>query len=240
LRSFDRMMPEELNRIVTDHLSNLLFCPTQTAVDNLRNEGITCGVHLVGDVMVDALEYNWNIAEQRSTIRKGLGIDVKDQSYLVMTVHRPSNTDNKENLTHILKAVGNAGKPVVFPVHPRTRKYLQMYGLLDNLPHNVILTDPLGYLDMLCLMTHAEKILTDSGGIQKESYILGIPCITLRENTEWVETLIGQWNILTGSNCEKIISAIRQKKPDKSFLSKPFGKGDTAQQICKILSSLEN
>ena len=128
LRSFDRTMPEEINRVVTDHISDLLFCPTQTSVDNLAAEGITKGVHLVGDVMADALAYNRDIAQRKSRILETLGLTGK--AYCVLTVHRAGNTDNRENLTSIIRAVGDAGVPVVFPVHPRTRKYLQEYGLL--------------------------------------------------------------------------------------------------------------
>jgi UDP-N-acetylglucosamine 2-epimerase (non-hydrolysing) len=158
--------------------------------------------------MVDVLEYNKEIAEKKSRILENLGL--RKSAYLVMTVHRPSNTDSRENLTNIIGAVGEAGTPVVFPVHPRTKKYLQKYGLWDRLPENIRVTEPLGYLDMLKLMRYARKILTDSGGMQKEAYVLGIPCITLRENTEWVETLVNGWNILTGANKDEIIIATKK------------------------------
>ncbi|MGB8218567.1 MAG: UDP-N-acetylglucosamine 2-epimerase (non-hydrolyzing) [Candidatus Methanoperedens sp.] len=204
LRSFDRSMPEEINRVLTDHISGLLFCPTQTAVDNLANEGISAGVHLVGDVMVDALEYNLKIAEKKSGIIEELALE--KGKYLVITVHRPSNTDSRENMTNIIEALGEAGRVVVFPVHPRTEKYLREYGLL--MPGNLKLIKPLGYLDMLRLMANAMKILTDSGGIQKEAYMLEVPCITLRENTEWMETLEGGWNVLVGADMERISKAI--------------------------------
>jgi len=211
LRSFDRTMPEEINRVLTDHISDLLFCPTETAVKNLANEGITNGVHLVGDVMVDALHFNRGIALEKSHILERLGMEEK--GYLVVTVHRPANTDNRENMQSIIEALGEAGKPVIFPMHPRTRKYLQSYGMLDRLPANLIITEPLGYLDMLRLMDGAEKILTDSGGIQKEAYLLGVPCITLRENTEWVETVQGGWNVLVGADKGRILEAIREFEP---------------------------
>ncbi|SNQ61102.1 UDP-N-acetylglucosamine 2-epimerase homolog [Candidatus Methanoperedens nitroreducens] len=172
LRSFDRRMPEEINRALTDHASDLLFCPTQTAVDNLAKEGITEGVHLVGDVMVDALEYNRKVAEEKSRIIEELGLE--KGKYLVITVHRPGNTDSRENMTNIIEAMGEAGRTVVFPAHPMTEKYLAKYNLLESMPENVKLIQPLGYLDMLRLMSGAEKILTDSGGIQKEVYMLGV------------------------------------------------------------------
>jgi len=211
LRSFDRVMPEEINRIVTDHLSDLLFCPSQTAVKNLAAEGITNGVHLVGDVMADALVYNRGIAQRKSHILETLGF--ADEEYCVLTVHRAGNTDDRQNLTSIIRAVGEAGIPVVFPVHPRTRQYLQKYHLLVNLPRNIHMIDPLGYLDMIRLMESAMKILTDSGGIQKEAYMLGVPCITLRESTEWVETVESGWNVLVGANTARILSAIHAALP---------------------------
>jgi len=206
LRSFDRTMPEEVNRVVTDHVSDLLFCPTETAVRNLANEGITIGVHLVGDVMLDAMNYNRAVAEEHSRVLEEVG--VRPGEYLVVTVHRPSNTDDRENMAAILGALGEAGRPVVFPIHPRTRKCLAGYGLLADIPENVRVVEPLGYLDMIRLMAHAEKILTDSGGVQKEAYLLGVPCITLRENTEWVETVEAGWNVLVGADRERIVEAI--------------------------------
>ena len=232
LRSFDRTMPEEINRVITDHISDFLFCPTKTAVDNLRNEGVTRGVHLVGDVMVDALEFNKEIAEERSQILKRLG--VAPTQYLVLTVHRPANTDSREHMENIIGAVGEAGMPVVFPVHPRTRKFLEEYGMWDRLPSNIIVTEPLGYLDILKLMRHASKILTDSGGMQKEAYMLGVPCITLRENTEWVETLQNGWNVLVGADPVAICSAVRYFEPENEQHI-PLGIGDTRERIAGIL-----
>ena len=233
LRSFDRTMPEEINRVVTDHLSDLLFCPTETAVKNLAAEGITKGVHLVGDVMADALAFNRGIAESRSHILEQLGLASKQ--YLVLTVHRPANTDSREHLENIIGAVGEAGLPVVFPVHPRSRKYLEEYGMWDRLPANIIVTEPLGYLDMLKLMRHSCKILTDSGGIQKEAYILSVPCITLRENTEWVETVEEGGNVLVGADIQDILLNIRRESPASSFKNALFGDGNAARQMSKLI-----
>jgi UDP-N-acetylglucosamine 2-epimerase (non-hydrolysing) len=233
LRSFDRTMPEEINRVVTDHISDILLCPTQTAVDNLAKEGIKRGVHMVGDVMVDALRYNADISEKKSQIIKNLGL--KRRNYFVATVHRPGNTDNKKNLTAIIDAFRESGKTVVFPVHPRTKKYLCEYGLWDSVSDNIRCIDPLGYLDMIHLMKHATKILTDSGGIQKEAYVLGVPCITMRENTEWVETLMGGWNVLVGADKGKILDAIvADVRTDTD--NAVFGKGDAAEKIVRIIS----
>jgi UDP-GlcNAc3NAcA epimerase len=236
LRSFDRTMPEEINRVVTDHVSELLFCPTETAVENLRKEGITNGVALVGDVMVDALTYNRDIAMERSTVVGRLGLT--PGSYLVMTVHRPSNTDSEENMRHILQAVERSGKNVVFPVHPRTRRYLGEHGLWDKLPDQMICTGPLGYLDMLRLMDDAAKVLTDSGGVQKEAYILGIPCITLRDTTEWVETVEDGWNVLVGADEEAILSAIHTFTPT-SEQRDVFGPPDASRRIAEIIRSID-
>lgn len=217
LRSFDRTMPEEMNRVVTDHLSDLLFCPTETAVKNLANEGITRDVHLVGDVMADALVFNKKIAEERSQVLKRLGIS--PQQYFVLTIHRPSNTDNRDHLKNIIGALGEEGTPIVFPIHPRTRKYLEKHELWDRLPANFMVTEPLGYLDMIRLMGSAKKILTDSGGMQKEASMVGVPCITLRENTEWVETLDSGWNVLAGADRGKILSALKKPVPEKSHVA---------------------
>ena len=237
LRSFDRRMPEEVNRVLTDHASDILFCPTETAVENLAAEGIQAGVYPVGDVMVDALEFNRAVAEERSRILEDVGVGPGE--YLVVTVHRPSNTDDHENMAGILGALGEAGMPVVFPVHPRTRKCLEGYGLFSRMPENVRVTEPLGYLDMLHLMAHTGKILTDSGGVQKEAYMLGVPCITLRENTEWVETVEAGWNVLVGARRGEIVRAIREFAPGERRES-IFGGGDASALIGKVFSELRD
>ncbi len=235
LRSFDRSMPEEINRVLTDHISDILFCPTETAVENLKREGVTEGVFLVGDVMVDALMFNRTISEESSRILDDLYLN--RGHYLVATVHRPGNTDVRENLTAIMKALGESGRTIVFPMHPRTRKLLQQFGLWDRIPGNIHVTDPLGYLDMIRLMSDAEKILTDSGGIQKEAYLLGVPCITLRENTEWVETVEDGWNVLVGADRDLILQAI-EVPWNGSVQSCVFGMGDASRQIREILAGL--
>jgi len=236
LRSFDRRMPEEVNRVLADHCSDILFCPTETAVANLAAEGITEGVFLVGDVMCDAMEYNRAVAEERSRILEEVG--VRPGEYLVVTVHRPSNTDDRDNMAAIIGALGDAGMPVVFPVHPRTKNYLDEYGLLAAMPENLRVTEPLGYLDMIRLMAHAKKILTDSGGVQKEAYMLGVPCITLRENTEWVETVEAGWNVLVGAEQDLITGAIRSFSP-ASRQKNLFGDGDACIRIGEILTGLQ-
>ncbi|AKB51855.1 UDP-N-acetylglucosamine 2-epimerase [Methanosarcina barkeri str. Wiesmoor] len=235
LRSFDRSMPEEINRVLTDHTSDLLFCPTETAVLNLKKEGITTGVYNVGDVMLDSLKYNIRIAEQKATILGKLNLNSKE--YIVATVHRASNTDSFENLSSITNAFCHTGVSIVFTVHPRTEKYLKQYGLWNKLCEKVKVIPPLGYLEMLKLMVHAKKILTDSGGVQKEAYMLGVPCITMRENTEWVETIEDGGNVLVGTDYEKIMDAILNFKgvPVKGNF---FGNGNACAEICKTLNKL--
>jgi UDP-N-acetylglucosamine 2-epimerase len=199
-------MPEEINRLVTDHVSTLLFCPTKTAVKNLVREGITKGVHLVGDVMYDALRHNIQIAERRPTILEQLKLRPKE--YALATVHRAENTDQPENLNSIVNAfieLAKLGQTVVFPVHPRTRKRLNTASKDGS--SSLLMVDPVSYLDMLMLEKHAKVILTDSGGVQKEAYWLHVPCITLRNETEWVETVASRWNVLVGTDTEKIFRA---------------------------------
>lgn len=232
LRSFDRTMPEELNRVLTDHISDLLFCPTDTAVNNLKNEGIVSGVCNVGDVMVDALNYNSKLALKKSAILDDLNL--KTGEYMVATVHRPVNTDSCENLSSIVSAFCDCGVPVVFPVHPRTEKYLKQFDLWDGLCRNVMVIQPAGYLDMLQLMANSRKILTDSGGVQKEAYMLHVPCITLRENTEWVETVAQGWNVLVGADLSRIKEAIGNFK-GSDVRGNVFGRGDAAEQITEII-----
>ena len=232
LRSFDRTMPEEINRVLTDHVSDLLFCPTETAVLNLEKEGITTGVYNVGDVMLDALKYNLKVAEEKSTILEDMELGPKE--YMVATVHRASNTDSFKNLSSIVNAFCDADISIVFPVHPRTEKYLKQYGLLDKLSQKVKVIPPIGYLEMLNLMAHARKVLTDSGGVQKEAYMFGVPCITMRENTEWVETVEDGGNVLVGAEYEKIRDAILNFEGAKER-GNVFGNGDACENILKVL-----
>lgn len=232
LRSFDRDMPEEINRVLTDHISDFLFCPTETAVLNLNNEGITTNVYNVGDVMLDALNYNLKIAEGKVTILEDLRLNSKE--YMVATVHRASNTDSFKNLSSVVNAFCEVDIPIVFPVHPRTEKYLKQYGLWDKLCESVKVIPPIGYLEMLKLMAHSRKILTDSGGVQKEAYMLRVPCITMRENTEWVETVEDGGNVLVGAEYEKIRDAILNFEGAK-VKGNVFGNGDACVNILKIL-----
>lgn len=206
LRSFNRRMPEESNRVLTDHLSSLLFAPTETAVNNLKREGITSGVHLVGDVMYEAAINHGEIAEQKSTILHRLAIAPKNFSLL--TVHRAENTDDFARMSRILDAVLEISKVecVVWPMHPRTRQRISAKRLGDLTDGGIRVIDPVPYLDMLLLEKSANVILTDSGGVQKEAMWFRVPCLTLRDETEWVETVESGWNQITGSRKEDILA----------------------------------
>ncbi len=234
MRSFDKTMPEEINRVLTDHISNILFCSTETAVLNLRKESINENVFNVGDIMIDAIKENIGIAEKKSTILKKLGL--KSKSYIIATVHRASNTDNKENLGSIIGALAQSKEKIVFPLHPRTEKYLKSYGLFNKLKSsNITITKPLGYLDMLVLEKNSRKILTDSGGIQKEAYFFGVPCITFRDTTEWVETVENGYNKLVGTDARKISDAIKSFEGNKKSIQL-YGNGDAGRKIVEIIS----
>ena len=226
LRSFNRAMPEEINRVLADHLSDLLFCPSQTAADNLKAEGITRGVRVVGDVMADALAYAVERAGDRSQILQKLGLAPK--KYLLVTVHRAENTDDHERLANILSALNALTEIVVFPVHPRTRSVIEKLNYAVN--SHVLMIEPVGYLDMVQLEQSARLILTDSGGIQKEAYWLSIPCITLRGETEWVETVQAGWNVLVGANTDAIVRAVRSFKPPVSH-DVLYGDGKASERI---------
>lgn len=204
LRSFKRSMPEEINRVLTDQVSSLLFCPTRASVQNLKKEGITKGVHLVGDVMYDSLRHHIERAEKTSKIMKKLNLSKKH--FYLMTIHRAENTDIEENLKNIVKILCGLDKKTIFPVHPRTKKSLSEFGLLGKLESkkHLFLIDPVSYLDMLVLEKNARCVLTDSGGVQKEAFFLKIPCLTLREETEWVETVESGWNKVCGLDDRKI------------------------------------
>jgi UDP-GlcNAc3NAcA epimerase len=235
LRSYNREMPEELNRVLTDHCADILFCPTQTAVDNLAREGITLGVHLVGDTMYEAVLQFSEIARQRSTILRDL--ELQPKKYLLATVHRASNTDDPENLRNILAAFAEIQEPIIFPVHPRTRQKISELGLdtSQSKIKNPQFIDPVGYLDMLMLEQNSRLILTDSGGMQKEAYWLGVPCVTLREETEWVETVESGRNVLVGTEPDRILAGLKHIFPSSDQPSALFGAGQSAQEIVRIL-----
>ena len=232
LRSYNRAMPEEVNRVVTDHVSNFLFCPTDAAIENLAKEGIVEGVHRVGDVMYDALFHNLVLARARSQILARLGL--RKGEYALATVHRAANADDPARMKSILDAFGGLSQKVIFPVHPRTRKMIQEWGLSAD--GTVLFIEPQGYFDILMLQENANCILTDSGGMQKEAYLLGVRCITLREETEWVETVEAGWNKLAGVDGEAIKTAFETWHPqrERALL---YGDGHAAEEISDILAN---
>ena len=259
LRSFNREMPEEHNRVLTDHCSDLLFCPTQTAVHNLQKEGFsnivnngqlvdTCFnrspitdhgplVVNVGDTMYDAVLEFSEIALKRSTILQDLGL--KSKGYLLATVHRPYNTDIPENLRNILVAFLEIGEPIIFPIHPRTgQRIAALDGFLRNQLENCNLQfiDSVGYLDMLVLEQNARVILTDSGGMQKEAYFFGVPCVTLRPETEWVETVEAGWNVVVGSESSLIVDKALNMQPPH-VEKRAFGDGHAGERILHVLEN---
>lgn len=237
LRSFNRQMPEEINRILTDHIASLLCCPTFAAVEHLQNEGITAGVYHVGDVMYDAALVFGQLAEDASDIL--IRLNIHSKSFYLCTVHRAENTDQEERLKGIIDALletGTPNVPVVLPLHPRTKKCLQQYGWLHALETHpgIRLTTPLSFLDMVMLERHASVILTDSGGVQKEAYFHGTPCVTLREETEWQETIAAGWNQIAGYKTENILHCLNHLPPKRKDIPE-FGDGDAAGKIIRLL-----
>ncbi len=232
LRSRNRRMPEEINRVVADHVSNRLYCPSAEAAANLAAEGITSGVHIVGDVMHDALRHFLPLASTRSPILSLLGLE--PGSYHVATLHRAELTDDPELLQSVLRTLGSLAKPVILPLHPRTRARLNALSWSNPPDSRLRLVEPLGYLDMLRLVSASDRVLTDSGGLQKEAYWLGRPCITLRAETEWVETVAVGWNRLAGSNEETIRNALSEPIP--AFRPPLYGDGDAAIRIAADLA----
>lgn len=231
LRCFDKTVPEEVNRVITDHNSALLFCPTTNALDNLKKEGLTKNVYLTGDVMYDSILLMIEIAKKQSSIMKNLKLNPK--KYCLATIHRAENTDNLERLKEIVEALNESKKEIILPLHPRTKKYLAEYKI--KTAKNIKILEPLSYLDLLILEKNASHVITDSGGMQKEAYFLKTPCLTLRDVTEWVETVSTGANTIVGADKQKILAAL--KKPDSTIKELPnhYGNGKAAQKIIEIL-----
>lgn len=231
LRSFNLAMPEERNRVLTDKLSTLLFCPTQTAIENLQREGITQGVLQTGDIMFDAAI---RFSGQGETVLQELKIE---KPYILATVHRAGNTDSAENMMNILTAFRDMNRRIVWPMHPRTRKVIGENPVLSRLLADALqvqVIDNQGYREMAALEEHSELILTDSGGIQKEAYFHRVPCVTMRDETEWVETVDAGWNTLTGADTQRILAAVANAhKPDT--IINAYGDGHTAEKILECL-----
>ena len=232
-RSFDRRMPEEINRLVADKLASAFFCVSQTAVKQLANEGVTKDVYWVGDVMLDANLANRPLARQKSTVLSTLGF--APASYGLVTVHRAANTDDPERLSNIVKALSQVGETVVFPVHPRTRGALEKLDV--KFGNNVRLIEPVGYFDMMVLEENARIIATDSGGVQREAYFMSKPCITLRDETEWTETVEVGWNKLVGVDVDTIVNEWKNFAPPAE--QPPiFGDGKAGEKIADILGKI--
>lgn len=231
LRSHNMAMPEERNRILTDRLATLLFCPTTTAVENLRQEGIEDGVENVGDIMYDAA---LTMVGQGDEVISGLGIE---KPYVLATVHRAENADSEQNMHEILTAFGQIGQRIVWPMHPRTKKMIAASEILTDLiqkADNIQLIDNQGYQEMAALEANAELILTDSGGVQKEAYFHSVPCVTMRNETEWVETVEKGWNQLTGANAARILAAVAAAQRPNTTIEE-YGDGHTAEKILQCL-----
>lgn len=238
LRSFNKKMPEEINRLLTDHLSTFLFCPTTSSVVNLKNEGIENNVYLTGDIMYDAIIYYKKIALSQSNIISYLNLIPQD--YYLATIHRAENTDNPNRLKTLLTVLSSLERKVILPLHPRTKSKIKDFNLNRFfLNSHIKVVEPLDYFDMLTLESQAKMILTDSGGVQKEAYMLKVPCVTLRDETEWVETVTAKWNTLVGaSNSGSILEAIsKTKKPDE--YPTPFGDGSASKIIYDTLNEYD-
>ena len=232
LRSFDMRMPEELNRVITDRISKILFCPSKASVANLNAEGIRDGVHEVGDVMADALASARARATEESDVLERF--ELEEQGYLLATVHRAANTNDGARLCAILNALSSVSVPVILPLHPRARQRIDELALSAEIGGNVRIVDPLGYLDTIRLASSARVVATDSGGLQKEAYWLGVPCVTLREETEWIETVESGWNTLVGADRDAIAAAILSAaRPALRPIL--YGDGKAAERIARIV-----
>jgi UDP-GlcNAc3NAcA epimerase len=231
-RSFDRRMPEEVNRLVCDHVADLHLCASHAAVQHLADEGITASVHWVGDVMLDALLQNRSIARRKSDVVERL--QLKPGGYALVTIHRAANTDDPARLKQIVQILNGAREPVIFPVHPRTRKALSQLDI--DFASHVRPIDPVSYFDMMMLEESARLIATDSGGVQREAYFLGVPCLTLRDETEWTETVEAGWNRVVGTEPEQALAAWFSFAPpaDRPPI---FGDGTAARRIAQILDN---
>lgn len=242
LRSYNKLMPEEQNRILTDHISNLLLCPTQTAVENLKKEGITSEVINTGDIMYDTVLRNFDISKKKYgegawyiKLKEDNGeIPIlKEKRYYLATVHRAENTDNRDKLIKIFTAFEKLDKPVLLPLHPRTKKMIEE---LDMKFQNIVIVKPVGYLMMLYLTANAYMVVTDSGGLQKEAYFLKTPCTTLRDQTEWVETLENKWNVLSSIDVDTILNTVTRELTCLQHLQPQlFGDGRAAEKICEAI-----
>ena len=233
LRSYDRRMPEEVNRVLTDHLASLLFCPTDTAVANLGREGIVEGVVQTGDVMFDLATTTLTPERERAALAR---FDLERGRYVLATVHRPATTDDPVALRAVIEALSESGEPVVFPTHPRTAASITRFGLQDAIGPSVRLVEPVGYAESLALVRNARVVATDSGGLQKETYFFAVPCVTLRATSEWAETVTSGWNVLAGTERAAVVAALRD--PPRGVDHPDFyGGGDAGDRIAAALDA---
>lgn len=237
LRSFNRLMPEEINRVVTDHLSDLLFAPTDGAIRNLADEGIREGVYLTGDVMYDATLAATKIASERSDILERVGVD--PDSYVLATVHRPASTDDRDTLARIVQGLSTVGRktPVVLPLHPRTRAALERFDLLETAATALRIIEPVGYLDMTSLEANASVVTTDSGGVQKEAFFHRVPCVTLRSETEWTELVALGWNTLVDPAKDDPGEIVLSRIGRSGSEGTPYGDGDASRLIARTIAA---
>ncbi len=234
LRSFNKFMPEEINRILTDHCSDYLLCPTENAIENLKDENVNEGVYFTGDIMLEAYNQNKSIAENKSSVLKDLKLEGAD--YFLATIHRAENTDDLNNLTHIFNAFKEINKKIILPLHPRTKKIISQNNV--SISSNIVIIEPVGYLDMIMLLNNCSKVLTDSGGLQKEAFFAKKCCVTLRNETEWVETVDANANVLVGTNKNKIVhEALKSSSINFDEIKSPFGDGNTSQIISDIIKN---
>jgi UDP-N-acetylglucosamine 2-epimerase (non-hydrolysing)/UDP-GlcNAc3NAcA epimerase len=236
MRSFDRTMPEELNRVLSDHVSDLLLCASETAAENLRAESVAGRIEVVGDVMVDVA------LRRRAAARADVGVPaahgVEPGGYLLLTAHRAGNVDDPERLRALVQLIGALPAPVLFPVHPRTRARLLASGLMGELEASAGLrmTEPLGYIEFSALVCHARAVLSDSGGVQKEAYLAGVPCVTLRANTEWVETVETGWNTLVDLDLDAALRALEREPPAEH--PSLYGDGHAAERCVRAIGAM--
>jgi UDP-N-acetylglucosamine 2-epimerase (non-hydrolysing)/UDP-GlcNAc3NAcA epimerase len=234
MRSFDRTMPEELNRVLTDHAASLLLCPSEAPAENLRAERVAGEVVVVGDVMVDVAQLIAPRARERTDVLDELGVE--RGGYVLATAHRAGNVDDPGRLRRLVDLLTAVPEPVVLPLHPRTRARLEAAGMLEELAAVVLIAPPLGYLEFTALLLNARAVMTDSGGVQKEAYLAGVPCVTLRDTTEWGETVDAGWNVLVGLDADGAVAALSRAVPD----DRPplYGDGRAGERVVAALLSV--
>jgi UDP-N-acetylglucosamine 2-epimerase len=232
LRSYNRMIPEEINRVVSDHVSDILFAPTEYAMKILTTEGINERAHMVGDVMIQLMRRHMDKLSKKNLDKFGL----ESEEYILCTLHSPENVDIKENLVNILKGLTDSGKHIIFPIHPRTKRRIREFFLSREVGKNIHIIDPVGYVDMLTLMKFSEMVITDSGGVQKEAFALKRPCVTTRNETEWIETVDAGWNTTVGTNPARIAKALATFRP-KTKWKDVYTIPNPAERICEILKT---